>query len=127
MSIRLIKDKSHIHPSLKVGALGSFRRNLGIDVYNTVYFPCANMEVRLFDRDWEYAKTEEEQRVYNLKLETAYDVEYKTGPRGGFRCIKFHSKTPRNSYTLCDDRDEGMKIIEFFKEKNIPINTVIDK
>ena len=74
MSVKLIKDKSHIHPSLTVGALGTFRRTLGIDVYNSIYFPCAQMVVKLFDREFEFVMSEEEKRVYNLKLEKYRDV-----------------------------------------------------
>jgi len=125
--VRLIKDKSHINPELKVGTIGEYRNSTALDVYHKIYFPCIARTIELFDNAFEYVLSQEEKDEQERKYKTAFDAIYKIGPRGGFKVLSFKYNYPRLGHEFIYDRKEGLKIIDFFKENNIPYETIVIK
>ncbi len=124
-SVRLKKDKTTIHPSLTVGAIGRIQRRVGMDCYYSVFFPCADQSVEMFDSQFEIILSDAEIKIQNMQIDSAYEVEYYTGPRGGFKSLRYQHKLPKESMKMILDRTEGLRILEIFKIKGIPVKTII--
>ena len=123
--IRLIKDRTDVHSDLKVGTIGIYRHPRAIDVLHSIYFPSIKMTVDVFDRDFEIILTPEEEEERRLQKETAYDVVFEQGPRGGFQIVKYKCRLPKEAQKSVVNRKEGLELLQYFKDHNIPVTEII--
>ena len=127
MKIKLIKDKTNLHPELKVGTIGELKGSYGLDINRIVYFPSIKQTFQILDNQFETYLSPEEQIEEDKKLKSATNIIYNTGPSGGFKNIKYDFSYPINGNKTMYDRHEGLKIIEFFKKNNIPFITIAEE
>ena len=119
--VKLIRDFSHVHPDLKVGAIGELGGNVGFDSNFRVYFPQNGKTLNLFENSFDYVLHPEEQVILDQQLASAFDVVYTTGPKNGYKYLEFQYNLPEKGVAIYRNRREGMQIMEQLKALNIPI------
>ena len=122
--VKLLRSHTDVHPDLVVGAIGELKENLGLDPYFRVYFPKIKKSFNLFDNSFEYLLNAKEQLIYDQKVATAYDVVFETGPKGGYRSVTFKYKQPNDGVENIYYRADGIKVLDLFKERGIPVTTI---
>lgn len=122
--VKLIKDHSHLHPSLIVGAIGNLGSCVGMDCNYKVYFPCAKREVYLIGDNFECILTPEEQEIFDQQIQTAYDVVHETGPLGGYQKVIFKHTRPHPGTQTIRNQQEGLKILQLLKAQGTRLQVV---
>jgi asparagine N-glycosylation enzyme membrane subunit Stt3 len=124
MGVILIRDVNYVGKTIPKGTKGKFI-NLGrMDFLSILNFPeYGTYEIN--ERDYEstrdISKDEEE---FIKKMKTISDVTYTTGPKGGFISLFYRATYPYNMSVCTGGRTEGMKIVNYLKENNLPFITI---
>ena len=129
--IRLTKDLTRYHPDLQPGVEGT-------TCFDPAtwgcwcYFPGAGKwdiimtSTEIIDEEYLRLKAEDEAARMD-ELKRAQDVTLHLGPRGGFRHVSYRIPAREGEpgrFVSQGFRDNGMKLVEFFRTQGIPVTEI---
>ena len=124
MSQVVLKNKINAYPDLAIGSIGKITgQSKGMDCLLNVYFPHLNKTYQIIDRNLEIHRTPEEMEEWHKHLRSASNIIYTEGPMKGYKHLEYASTYPEKISRTIYDKKEGIKIMDFFTENNIPFTT----